>query len=180
MITPDPNWVCHPLRQISPKSNINYIDSKCQLSYSNGMHHTCLPNTPPKRNKHHMSRPMSVSTTQQLNETLFQMTSRRTPTWANTDSPTDWHSRMSSRWSNQFWVEHIKFQHRLNKPDACPSYASSTIFSPEDQMFIEITTLHLYLKSNSSPLREVQISFSLTQVHQIASYELHHQTDAPM
>ena len=43
-----------------------------------------------------------------------------------------------------------------------------------------ISTLHLYLNSNSSPLREVPISFSRTQIHQIASYLLHHQMDAPL
>jgi len=42
-------------------------------------------------------------------------------------------------------------------------------------MFIEITTLHLYVKSNSSPLCEVPISFSRTQIHYIASYGLYHQ-----
>jgi len=46
-------------------------------------------------------------------------------------------------------------------------------------MFIEITTLHLYMKSNSSPLREVPLSFSRAHIHKIASYGLHHQMVAP-
>jgi len=40
--------------------------------------------------------------------------------------------------------------------DAHPLYARLTIFSPEDQTFIEITILHLYVKFNSSPLCEAQ------------------------
>jgi len=50
----------------------------------------------------------------------------------------------------------------------------------KDQTFIEITTLHLYVKSNSSPLHEVTISFSRTHMHQIALYGLHHQMDVPL
>ena len=88
------------------------------------------------------------------------MTSRRTQhepimTQQLTGTPI----QMSSRRSNQIWVEHTKYQYRLNKLDAQLLYASSTIFSLEDQMFIEITALHLYVKSNSSPLREVQTIF---------------------
>jgi len=63
----------------------------------------------------------NVSTTQQLNGTPFQMTLRRTQheptlTLQLTSTP----SQMSSRWSNQIWVEHTKYQHRLNKPNARP------------------------------------------------------------
>jgi len=68
----------------------------------------------------------------------------------------------------------------LQQLDAHPSYASYSVFSPEDHLFIEITMLHLYVKSNSSPLREVPISFSRTQLHHVASYGLHHQMAAPL
>ena len=54
-------------------------------------------------------------------------------------------------------------------------YASSTIFSLEDQMFIEIIILHLYVKSilqlyvnfNSSPRREVQFFTSMWSPNQL-------------
>jgi len=38
-----------PFRWLSPNFNVNCKDSKFQLSYPNGMHHTCLPNTSLKR-----------------------------------------------------------------------------------------------------------------------------------
>ena len=51
------------------------------------------------------------------------------------------------------------------------------LMQPEDQLLIEITMLHLCVKSNSSPPREVPISFSRTQT---ASYGLHHQMAPPL
>ena len=49
LISPDPNWVCRPLRQCSLNSNINCkISTLAQLSKQNA---TYMPsNTPPKRN----------------------------------------------------------------------------------------------------------------------------------
>ena len=143
LITPDPNWVhrCH--LQLSPNSNINCKPpTLAQLSKRNAPY---VPSHHFTDEKYHMRRPMNVSLTQQLNRTLFQMTSRRTPSWANTDSPTDWLSPvyMSSRQSNQIWVEHTNIG--FNKLDTQAPYASLTIFSLEDQLFIEITILHLYV-----------------------------------
>jgi len=126
-----------------------------------------------EENQHHMSRPTNVL---QLSNWMISRRTHYEPHWLQLNG-TPIH--MYSRWSNQIWVEHTKYQYRLNKIDAQPLYASSTIFSLEDQMFIKITALHLYVKSNSSPLREVQINFrcqfSRTQIHHIASYRLHHQ-----
>ena len=41
-------------------------------------------------------------------------------------------------------------------------------------------TLHLYVNSNSLPLREFPINFSRTHIRLIASYGLHHQMAAPL
>ena len=139
--------------------------------------------------QHHVCQPTNMFTTQQLNGILFQMTSRRTQhepvlTLQLIGSPV----QMSSRRSNQNWVKYTKYQHWLNKLDARPPYGSLTIVSPKDkfssrsQHFTSMwsPTLHLYVKSNSSLQREVQINFSRTQIHQIVSYRLHHQTVVPM
>ena len=85
---------------------------------------------------------------------------KKNSSWVNTDSPTDWLSpvHMSSRLSNHIWVEHTIHHHRLQQTGCTSPYASLTIFSPDDQLFIEIIvlhptwspTLHLYVKSNSS------------------------------
>ena len=42
-----------------------------------------------------------------------------------------------------------------------PFYVSSTSSHQKINLFIEITTLYLYVKSNSSPLREVQSATTL-------------------
>jgi len=136
-----------------------------QLSYPNKMQHICLPNTSPEE-KYHTSSPTNMSPIQQLNGTPFQLISR--------NSPTDC---LSS--PNVFKMVQLNLSRAHQTPSSVstnwmhtPLYASLTVFSPKDHPFIEITSLHLYMKSNSLPLREVQISFSRTQ---IASYRLYHQ-----
>jgi len=119
-ITPDPNWVCRPLRWLSPNSNINCKDFKFQLSYPNGMHYTCLPNTSPKR----------INTIWADQWTCLQLSNwmEHHSKWLQEESNMSQHSlqltgtlvQMSSRRSNQIWVKHTKYQYRLNKLDAHP------------------------------------------------------------
>ena len=87
---------------------------------------------------------------------LFQLTSRRTPSWANTNSLTDW----------LFFSPHVfkTVQPNLNRAHqntifgftnwmCTPLYANLIIFSPEDQL--------VHRDHNSSPLREVQLATTL-------------------
>ena len=62
----------------SHQTPISIESFQLQLSYPNGMHHTCLPITSPEEKQHHMSRLTNVSTTQQIYGTLIQMTWKRT------------------------------------------------------------------------------------------------------
>ena len=90
---------------------------------------------------------------------------------------------MSSRRS-----KHTKHHHRLQQTGCTPPYASSTIFSlkikrsSKSQRFPSTwsPTLPLSVNSKSSPLCGVQVSFSRTQIYQIASYGLHNQMVAPL
>ena len=132
-----------------------------------------------EENQHHMSQLTNVSLTQQLNGILFQMTSRRTQ-YEPTLTPTDWHSSSTVfKMINQIWVEHTKYQYRFNKLDTqFPLCKLSYLLIGRSNVHRDHNTSPLR-EFNSSPPREVQISFrcqfSRTQIQQIASYGLHHQ-----
>ena len=137
------------------------------------MHHTCFPSLHLRRNTIRANQRTCLSLSNFM-EIYSNMTSRRTH-----HEPTLTLQLTGSIQSTclQLMVQPSlsrahRIPSRLHKLDAHPSYPSSTVFSPEDQLFIEITMLHLYVKSNSLPLREAPISFSRIQT---ASYELHHQ-----
>jgi len=121
------------------------------------MDHACLPNTPTEEKQYHMNRSTNVSPTQQLNGTLFQMTSRRTqhePTL--TLQLTVSLVQMSSRCSNQIWVEHTKHHHRLQQTGCTPPFMQAQLSSHQTIIrssrsqhftFTWSPTLHLYVKS---------------------------------
>ena len=128
--------------------------------------YTCVPITSPKE-KYHTSRSSNVFTTQQLYGTLIHMTSRITQ-----HEPTTIFNWLALFSLYIFKTVSLNLSRVHQTPSSASTnwmhtpYASLTIFSPEDQLFIEITILHLYVKSNSPPLLEVQsASWDPKQLH---------------
>jgi len=158
MITPNSNWVCRPLRQLSPNlisiikiSNFSSaIQTKCTI-------HAFLTLYWRERTPYELTNEHVYNSV--LNGTPFQMTSRRTqqeptPTFQLTGTPV----QISLRRSNQIWIEHTKYQHRLNKPDA-RSLMQAQLYTHRKikcslrlQHFTSTwsSTLHLYVKSKSA------------------------------
>ena len=144
------------------------------------MHHTCLPYSSPMRTFIHADH----RTYLQLNN---YMTSRRTH-HEPTLTLTEWHStpnifKMIQPILSRVHQISISAQQTGCTTPLCKlNYLLTEIKCSSRSRHFTSTwslTLHLYVKSNSLPLREVQISFrcqfSRTQIHQIASYGLHHQ-----
>jgi len=65
---------------------------------------------------------------------------------------------MSSRWSNQIWVEHTKYQHRLNKLDVRP--LMQTQLSSHWKIYV-------HRDHNTSFLHEVQLFTSTRSPNQL-------------
>ena len=122
------------------------------------MHLIYLPNAPPKR----------INTIWADHRTCLQLINwmEHHSKWPHEEINTSQHwlqltgtsVKMSSRWSNQIWAEHTKYQYRLNKLNAQPLYASSTIFFGRS---------NVHQDHNTSPLREVQLFTSTWSLNQL-------------
>ena len=105
---------------------ISIIRFQLQLNYPNGMQHTCLPNTPRKRNTVWADNERVYNSAIEWKTILNDL--KKNWTWANIDSPTDW---LSS--PNVFKMVQPNLSRAHQTPSSAsingciPSYASLTI-----------------------------------------------------
>ena len=86
---------------------------------------------------------------------------KKNPSWANTHSLTDWLSPVliSSRRSNQIWVEHTKHYHRFQQTGCTPPLCKLDCLLNRRSS--------IYRDHNTSPLREVQLFTSTWSSNQL-------------